>query len=85
MKYKIIYTKKVNKFLYLHPIIASNFYFRVNDLLNWNTKNLDIKRLKRKDNSYRLRIWDYRFLYKIIEEKIIIYFYDVGSRWDIYK
>jgi mRNA-degrading endonuclease RelE of RelBE toxin-antitoxin system len=32
-----------------------------------------------------LRIWKYRFLYEIIEDKILIYFYDADSRWDVYK
>jgi hypothetical protein len=26
-----------------------------------------------------------RFLYEIIDEKIIINFFDAGARWDVYK
>ncbi len=47
--------------------------------------NLDIKILIWLPNTYILRIWKYRFLYEIIEDKIIINFFDAGSRWDIYK
>jgi len=35
--------------------------------------------------SYRLRIWKYRFIYEIIEDKLIITFTDWDNRWDIYK
>ncbi|MFA5916767.1 MAG: hypothetical protein WC850_00850 [Candidatus Gracilibacteria bacterium] len=47
--------------------------------------NLDIKPLKGKNNHYRLRIGKYRFLYEIIENKILIYFYNADSRGDVYK
>lgn len=47
--------------------------------------NLDIKNYKWHKNHFRLRIWKYRFLYEIINDDILIYFYDADSRWDIYK
>ena len=34
---------------------------------------------------YRLRISKYRFLYTIVEEDILVYFYDADSRGGIYK
>jgi mRNA interferase RelE/StbE len=34
---------------------------------------------------YRLRIGKYRFLYAILEEEIVVYFYDADSRGGIYK
>ena len=34
---------------------------------------------------YRLRIGKYRFLYAILEEEIMVYFYDADSRGGIYK
>jgi mRNA interferase RelE/StbE len=46
---------------------------------------LDIRRLQWTKDEYRLRIWKYRFLYKVYESRIYIYFYDADSRGDIYK
>lgn len=47
--------------------------------------NLDIKIIIWLPNTYRLRIWKYRFLYEVLDEKIIINFIDAWSRWEIYK
>ena len=47
--------------------------------------NLDVKILIWLPNSYRLRIGKYRFVYEIIDEKVIINFFDAWTRWDIYK
>lgn len=46
---------------------------------------VDVKKLQAQTNQYRLRVGKYRFLYTIIDEKVIVYFYDLGSRGDIYK
>jgi len=46
---------------------------------------LDIKPMKGMGNHYRLRIGKYRFLYEILNEKILIYIYHAGSRGDVYK
>ncbi|MCI4398923.1 MAG: hypothetical protein JHC37_00035, partial [Campylobacteraceae bacterium] len=42
---------------------------------------VDIKKLQGTDGHYRLRVGRYRFLFTII----LVYFYDIGSRGDIYK
>jgi mRNA interferase RelE/StbE len=86
MKYKIETSKLVKKFLQKHPEIISK-YFSAIELLQYNpnTPDLDIKKLQGEKYSYRLRIGKYRFLYEIKEEKILIYFFDAGSRGDIYK
>lgn len=86
--YKIILEKQVIKFLEKHKwenIIddfESSLVFLSNDPYE---NNLDIKILIWLPNSYRLRIWKYRFLYEIIENTISISFFKAGNRWDIYK
>lgn len=47
--------------------------------------NLDIRRLAGYDDSFRLRIGKYRVLYKIMDNEIVIFVFDVDSRGDIYK
>lgn len=85
-KYNLKLSKKVEKFLFKNIFVAKNFYRQVNVLINSPFDNsLDIKKIQWSEKNYRLRIWKYRFLYEIIDNEILIYFYDAGSRWDIYK
>lgn len=86
--YKIVLEKTVIKFLEKHKWqeIISRFEKSLHILaLDPFENNLDIKVLKWLPNSYRLRIWDYRFLYEINEEVLVISFFQELSRWDIYK
>lgn len=48
-------------------------------------KDLDIKQLKGYRNDYRLRIGKYRFLYTIINSRLLIYMYKACTRGDVYK
>ena len=83
--YKLDLSKKVIKVLSKNELLAKKFYHHVKILLlNPFSNKLDIKKLQWETNRYRLRIWKYRFLYEIYEEKVIIYFYDAWSRWGIY-
>ncbi len=45
----------------------------------------DIKKLKGQEDVYRLRMGDYRFLYKIKNDILIIFVFDAGHRKDIYR
>lgn len=46
---------------------------------------VDVKKLQGTDVHYRLRVGKYRFLFTVLNDKVLVYFYDVGSRGDIYK
>ena len=86
--YKILLEKNVQKFLEKHKWedVIRKFTQSLHILtLEPYKNNLDIKVLVWLPNSYRLRIWKYRFLYEILEDKIIIHFFDAGSRGDVYK
>lgn len=45
--------------------------------------NLDIKKLT-SSQFFRLRIADYRFLYEVVENEMIIYLEEANNRGDIY-
>ncbi|PID83744.1 hypothetical protein CSB09_04545 [Candidatus Gracilibacteria bacterium] len=78
-------SKKVDKFLEKHRIIARKFVRNLDEIeKNPFHNNLDIKKLTGKPNHYRMRIGKYRFLYEIIEDEILIYFYEADSRGGIY-
>jgi len=87
--YKIIYEKKAKKFFLKHK--WDNIIDRFEQIVPTLMKNpcdntLDIKVLKwYPEHHYRLRIWKYRFLYEVIDDIIIIRFFDAGSRGEVYE
>ena len=86
--YEVILEKQVLKFLKKHkwePIIEQFEKSLISLTKNPFEVDLDIKPLKWLNNNYRLRIWNYRFLYFLKKEKLCIYFYKWWNRWDIYK
>jgi mRNA interferase RelE/StbE len=46
---------------------------------------LDIKKLKGSTSLYRLRIGDYRVIYEIEDEILIVFVIKIGSRGDVYN
>ena len=86
--YKIRLQKKVLKFLDKHKWekIIEVFTASLKILQNNPYNNrLDIKLLTWNENKFRLRIWQYRFIYEIFENQLIITFIDWDNRWNIYK
>jgi mRNA interferase RelE/StbE len=79
------YTKQSLKFFLKHKNIKQKFIDNIKSLLNEET-NIDTKLLKGYKDVLRMRINDYRVIYKVQNEKIIIIFVLlVGSRGNIYK
>jgi len=86
--YSVQYHKRVIKFLGKRDL---KFRTQILDMFddiakNPYASNYDIKPLKNsQNNKYRLRIGKYRFIYKIIDEEILIFVDDADSRGGIYK
>lgn len=81
--YKVTLEKNVVKFLEKHKgeVLLPRFTEAIRILaLDPYQNSLDIKILIGLPNSYRLRIGKYRFLYEIIEDRIVIHFFDAGAR-----
>jgi len=82
--YKIKLEKKVQNFLKKHKWEDLIKKFKENLLilsLNPYENNLDIKILVWLPDSYRLIIWKYRFFYEILDQKIIINFFDYNKKF----
>ncbi len=45
----------------------------------------NVKKLKGEEDTYRLRVADYRIVYKIKDNELIILIVDINHRKDIYK
>ena len=80
MKYKIIYKKKALKFIQQQP---RNQQERIIKAIE-NLPKGDIVRVETTD-KYRLRVGDYRILFKIDNDKLIITVVNAGNRGQIYN
>ncbi len=86
--YTVLLSKKVIKFLHSLPskqqkTIKSKFELLRSD--PFHHSKLDLKKMKSKDELYRLRIGRIRFIYELDKEKVIILVFAGGKRGDIYK
>ena len=85
MEIEYKYTKQVLKFFIKHQDIENKFKENIKELLRGNN-NIDIKMLKGMKDIMRMRIQDYRIIYKVENGDIVII--DVimaGNRGEIYK
>ncbi len=87
--YKIKVHKQVKKFiLSLNPDWQIHFRNKLEDLRYDPIRHpkLDINPMKGFGESvYRLRVGQYRLIYRVYEQELIIYLMTAGSRGDVYK
>jgi mRNA interferase RelE/StbE len=87
MSYKIIARKQVKKFIDKRIPKEKETILEKLKLLKSNpypaNVYLDIKRLKNSE-FYRLRINNYRIIYEIIDNELVILMLEADSRGDIY-
>lgn len=79
------YSKKADKFFEKHEKVKEKFIKNIIETYKGN-QNIDIKPLKGYDDLLRMRIGDYRIIYRISNGNLIIV--DVvlaGNRGEIYK
>jgi len=61
--------------------VVSKIKCLTSDCLNLNIKKLKLKKV----NLYRLRVGDFRIIYSIESEQIVVWIIAIGLRKDIYK
>lgn len=84
-KYTIVFSKSADKSLsYLDKQTQQRILEKVKELKTHH-ENLDIKKLKSHNALYRLRVGQFRIIYTIQHEQIIIFIVAVGHRRDIYQ
>ena len=84
--YKYIFSEAANRdFKKLEKHIATKITKKLDDLIS-GKENLDIKTMVDTDpKEYRLRVGDYRVIFKENKNEIIIIVVDVGHRKEVYK
>ena len=85
--YKIILHKRVIKFINSRNLKEKQKIKEKFSLLQQNpfpsNYSIDSKKMQNK-NGFRLRIGNYRFLYDVAEEELVIYMEKADNRGDIY-
>jgi mRNA interferase RelE/StbE len=83
--YEIRLTKRVARQLSkLVPEVQVRLQLAI-DALDENPRPDGVKKLKGKDNQYRIRVGDYRIIYTIQDQKLLIVVVQLGARSDVYK
>lgn len=82
MQYKIEFDKRAVKFISKQPKAQKERIFKA----IYKLPDIgDIKVMQGYQNTYRLRVGDYRILYTIDNNVLVIRIIEVGNRGDIYK
>lgn len=89
MLYKILYKKDALKFIKKNKIYGLKFMKAFEEISKDKNKvfEYDIKKYIHKDYNdiFRIRIGEYRAIFRIINNQIIILVLDIDSRGGIYK
>lgn len=83
--YKIQYRRSVEKQLRkLSPSVRKQVFKRIN-ILATNPRPDGVTKLQGGDSAYRIRLGDYRIIYQIIDDKLIVEVIRIGHRSDVYR
>jgi mRNA interferase RelE/StbE len=87
--YQIKVHKQVQKFLLsLNPELRTRFRNKIENLRldPYRHPKLDIKPMQGIGESvFRLRVGQYRLIYRVHEQELLIYLMTAGTRGDVYK
>jgi len=82
---KIRYSKKALKYLLkLQPKLQDRIRNTIRKIADGNTQGLNIVAMQDVD-AFRVRIGDYRVIYEINDDELVLIVIKIGARGDIYK
>ena len=81
----VLLSEKADKQIIDLPSKIQDQIYNALELLENEAENLDIIKLKGKDNFYRVRKGDYRIIFKYQIETKVIYIVKVEHRKEVYK
>lgn len=80
--YKIIIEKSAAKFIKKQPVNQQKRILKAISLL---PESGDIKQMKGEDGHFRLRVGDYRLIYRVEHNILTVIIMNAGNRGQIYK
>ncbi|MDZ8025954.1 MAG: type II toxin-antitoxin system RelE/ParE family toxin [Nostoc sp. DedQUE11] len=85
MSYKVEILRGALKQLKKIPSeLQERIQIKIDDLATEPRPN-GVKKLKGKENAYRIRVGDYRVIYDIFDDLLVVNVVEVGHRRNIYK
>ncbi|MEH2213409.1 type II toxin-antitoxin system RelE family toxin [Nostoc sp.] len=85
MSYKVEILRSALKQLKKIPSeLQERIQIKIDDLATEPRPN-GVKKLKGKENAYRIRIGEYRVIYDIFDDLLVVNVVEVGHRKNIYK
>ncbi|GAA6620129.1 type II toxin-antitoxin system RelE family toxin [Scytonema sp. NUACC26] len=85
MSYKIEFSNAASKqFRKLSESLQARIQIKIDELATEPRPN-GVKKLKDRENAYRIQVGAYRILYKIVDDILLISVIKIGHRRDVYK
>ncbi|QIR35622.1 type II toxin-antitoxin system RelE/ParE family toxin [Tolypothrix sp. PCC 7910] len=85
MIYEVKFTKGARKaFMKLSPELQDRIQIKIDGLAIEPRPNR-VKKLNGTDNSYRIRVGDYRIIYEIYDDVLLVNVVEMGHRRNVYK
>ncbi|NEU75138.1 type II toxin-antitoxin system RelE/ParE family toxin [Hassallia byssoidea VB512170] len=85
MSYKVEISKGASKQLKkLSSELQERIQVKIDDLATELRPN-EVKKLKNREYGYRIRVGDYRILYDILDDILLVTVVEIGHRSKIYK
>lgn len=85
MIYEVKFTKAARKmFRKLSQQLQDRIQTKIDDLAI-EPRPKGVKKLKGEENSYRIRVGDYRVIYDIFDDVLLVSVVEVGHRSEVYK
>ena len=85
MSYEVKFSKKAEK---AYKKLPNNIKLRIDqklDYLSSTPRGTDTKKLAGHENAYRTRVGDYRIVYEIEDDQLLVWILDLGHRGGIYR
>jgi len=88
--YEVFYSKQVEKFFSKHKEVKELIIKTFREIKNCPFEKIiwdkyDLKKMKGNETLYRLRVRDYRVIFDIQNDKLIIFLIKVDNRGQVYK
>ena len=87
MAYRVEFVKSARKEFERLPVKVRAKITEALNLLSQNpySELLKVKKLKQADKLYRFRLGDYRVLYEVRNERLVVIVIKIGHRRDVYR
>ena len=84
-RYRVLISRPAQKVLNALNLNIRKRIFRGIFMLESNPRPFGVKKMVGEPNTYRIRIGDYRVLYEIRDDRLLVHVVKVAHRRDVYR